>query len=200
MTSLTEDARGNFCQKGRGLVWVVGWSGQRSAVVMTRDKKGRDWKFEKIWVTIDSTYTRQASNRRYYVTKVETNKKLIWKYVGCVSYRLVSYPILSGLTELVRDGHRVSVLLVAWRGLVYSTKIQGQWTSHPHYVCLSVSGQSPFYFHHSMLLGPNEIVAPTNYLSINNDRHSTELKFNWNNKATLNTCWKSDKSYLYLIH
>ena len=59
-------------------------------------------------------------------------------------------------------------------------------TDLPSPLCVShVSGQNPFNFDHSMLLGPNEIVAPTNYLSTNNDRHSTELKFNWNNKATL---------------
>ena len=68
--------RGRLGQ-GASMVWVVG-----SESVLTRDKKGRDWKFEKSWVTIDST-PHCTGNGQCYVS-VGTNKKLIWKYVGCL--------------------------------------------------------------------------------------------------------------------
>lgn len=125
--------RGRLGQ-GASMVWVVG-----SESVLTRDKKGRDWKFEKSWVTIDST-PHCTGNGQCYVTSVGTNKKLIWKYVGClfIVSRVSSDFILIDWISPCWPVTRVSVLSRhgGMAGLVYSTKIQGQRTSHPHYVCL----------------------------------------------------------------
>ena len=130
--------RGRLGQ-GASMVWVVG-----SESVLTRDKKGRDWKFEKSWVTIDSTPL-CTGNGQCYVS-VGTNKKLIWKYVGClfIVSRVSSDFILIDWISPCWPVTRVSVLSRhGGSGLQY--KDPGA-TDLPSPLCVS-QGRDRFYFH-----------------------------------------------------